>query len=42
LLSFIFCYYKAPETQGVTLEKIEENIRAGKALRWIGQVRQNS
>lgn len=42
LLSFIFCYYKAPETQGVTLEKIEENIRAGKALRWIGQARRNS
>ena len=37
VFSFIFCYYKAPETRGVTLEKIEENIRAGVRLREIGQ-----
>lgn len=37
VLSFIFCYYKAPETRGVTLEEIEENIRKGLPLRDIGQ-----
>jgi sugar porter (SP) family MFS transporter len=35
-LSFIFCYYKAPETKGVTLEQIEENIRTKLPLRHIG------
>lgn len=35
--SFIFCYFKTPETAGVTLEQIEENIRQGKPLREIGQ-----
>lgn len=36
-MSFIFCYYKTPETTGVTLEQIEENIRLGRRLREIGQ-----
>lgn len=35
--SFIFCYYKVPETNGVTLEHIEENIRQGVPLREIGR-----
>jgi SP family galactose:H+ symporter-like MFS transporter len=35
--SFVFCYYKVPETNGVTLEQIEENIRQGLPLRAIGQ-----
>ncbi len=39
VVSFLFCYYKVPETSGVTLEKIEANIRAGLALRDIGQPR---
>ncbi len=39
VFSFVFCYYKVPETSGVTLEKIEANIRAGRALRDIGQAR---
>lgn len=37
LLGWIYCYYKAPETKDVSLEKIEKNIRQGKSLRWIGQ-----
>ncbi len=37
ILSFVFCYYKAPETSGVTLEQIEENIRKRLPLRAIGQ-----
>lgn len=37
IVSFIFCYYKAPETSGVTLEQIEENIRKRLPLRVIGQ-----
>jgi len=37
VLSFIFCYYKAPETRGVTLEQIEDNIRKRLPLRKIGQ-----
>lgn len=37
VFSFIFCYYKVPETRGVTLEKIEDNIRKGLSLRHLGQ-----
>jgi SP family galactose:H+ symporter-like MFS transporter len=37
VFSFIFCYYKTPETNGVTLEQIEENIRQRRPLRAIGQ-----
>ena len=37
LFSLVFCYYKTPETKGVTLEQIEENIRQGLPLREIGQ-----
>ena len=36
-LSFVFCYYKVPETTGVTLEEIENNIRKRMPLREIGQ-----
>lgn len=36
--SFIFCYYKTPETTGVTLEQIEQNIRNGLPLREIGNM----
>ena len=34
---YIFCYYKTPETCGMTLEQIEENIRKRVPLRFIGQ-----
>jgi len=37
IVGFIFCYYKVPETKGVSLEQIEENIRKGLPLREIGQ-----
>ncbi len=37
VFSFIFCYFKAPETRGVTLEQIENNIRKRLPLRAIGQ-----
>lgn len=37
ICSFVYCYYKAPETRGVTLEQIEENIRNRLPLRAIGQ-----
>lgn len=37
VFSIIFCYYKTPETRGVTLEQIEENIRKRLPLREIGQ-----
>lgn len=37
VFSYLFCYYKVPETNGVTLEQIEENIRKRLPLREIGQ-----
>lgn len=37
IFSFAFCYYKVPETKGVTLEQIEDNIRRRLPLRYIGQ-----
>lgn len=37
VFSFVFCYYKVPETKGVTLEQIEDNIRRRLPLRYIGQ-----
>lgn len=37
VLGWIFCYYKAPETKGISLEQIEKNIRDGLPLRAIGQ-----
>ncbi|TAK74674.1 MAG: sugar porter family MFS transporter [Gammaproteobacteria bacterium] len=37
VIGFIFCYYKVPETKGVSLEAIEANIRRGLPLREIGQ-----
>lgn len=37
VFSFMFCYYKVPETNGVTLEQIENNIRKRHPLRYIGQ-----
>jgi hypothetical protein len=36
LLSLFFIYYLVPETKGVTLEKIEENLRAGLSFRKLG------
>ncbi len=37
LLAFIFIYYFVPETTGVSLEKIEEQLMSGKRVREIGQ-----
>ncbi|SRR5579883_334417 len=34
---FVFCFYKVPETSGVSLEQIENNIRKRMPLRAIGQ-----
>ena len=39
-MSFIalaICYFFAPETKGVSLEKIEDNIRKGLRVRDIGK-----
>ena len=36
-LSYYFCYLKVPETSGVSLEQIEENIRKGLPLRKLGK-----
>lgn len=36
LLAHVFVYYFIPETSGVTLEKIEENLLAGKKMRELG------
>ncbi len=38
VLSYYFCYLKVPETSGVSLEQIEENIRKGLPLRRLGRV----
>lgn len=35
-LSLLFCYYLVPETKGVSLEQIEENLRMGKPSRELG------
>lgn len=35
--AFVFCFFKVPETSGVSLEQIEENIRNALPLREIGQ-----
>lgn len=37
-IAFVICYYFAPETKGVSLEHIENNIRKGLPLRLIGVV----
>lgn len=37
LLGFLFVYYYVPETKNISLEKIEENLAAGKKLRELGQ-----
>lgn len=36
-LSLLFCYFKVPETNGITLEQIENNIRNRMPLRQIGK-----
>lgn len=36
LIACLFIYYFVPETSGVTLEKIEENLLAGKKTRELG------
>ena len=38
LVSFIFAYKLVPETKDVSLEKIENNLQAGKPSRYIGRV----
>ena len=37
LIAFVFVYYFVPETTGISLEKIEDNLMAGKKIRDIGQ-----
>ncbi len=36
VVGFIISYFYVPETKGVSLETIENNIRAGKSVRYIG------
>lgn len=36
VLSFIFCYFLVPETRGISLERIEINLRQGKRGRELG------
>lgn len=38
LLTYLFCHYLVPETTGVTLEEIENNLRQGKHSRELGRV----
>lgn len=35
-LAWVFCYRYVPETQGVPLEQIERNLKAGRSLRDLG------
>ncbi len=35
-ISVAFCYYLVPETKGVSLERIEHNLRVGKSARELG------
>lgn len=37
VLTCIFCYWFIPETSGISLEKIEQNLLAGNPLRSLGQ-----
>lgn len=37
LMAFVFIYYFVPETTGISLEKLEENLAAGNKIRDIGQ-----
>ena len=36
-VAFVFIYYFVPETTGISLERIEENLMAGNKIRDIGQ-----
>ena len=37
LISLLFIYRIVPETKGVSLEQIENNLMSGKRLRWLGR-----
>jgi SP family galactose:H+ symporter-like MFS transporter len=37
LIAYFFCYKKVPETQGVSLETIEDNLRLGRKTRELGK-----
>lgn len=37
LISLVFVYFVVPETKGISLEKIEENLYAGRAARFLGE-----
>ena len=37
IITFLFIYFLVPETKGVSLEKIETNLYAGKPTRWLGK-----